>query len=372
MAGKLCAHCGRPTNFFMRIDMGGDVVHEECLRAYTENQKRGRKHQHSDKSGIAEAAVNTGTAAPSDYEAARAAGVMMKQWIIFSCLGIIISFFLPWEITGGLSQSVFDLFLEKFGLILPTIFLASGPLSAVAIAYIEFRQIRQPAIYIAASIFCVLYLGLVADPLLPDYIPSFTDPEPGIGSYLGTFSVLMLFVGRILRAAMKRPFFDRMRQKASRVPAENEPSDSVFRNRKTAALTSLGLALLLVGGWLLLNSTSDTGPSEEMTDSGGNQAGEGAKTESMEQALSEADRRAERDAAEYTRALEEKNRRLRDQLAAQQQVENRRQQAIERQRVCGGWTCVRLEDGTVLLQTQDGSAWMYRDGELAPRDIWPR
>jgi len=82
--------------------------------------------------------------------------------------------------------------------------------------------------------------------------------------------------------------------------------------------------------------------------------------------------RNERQDLENQRQLAEENRRLREQLAGQQQAEIRRQQAIERQRVCGAWTCVQLEDGTVLLQTQDGSAWVYRHGELAPRNIWPR
>ena len=70
--------------------------------------------------------------------------------------------------------------------------------------------------------------------------------------------------------------------------------------------------------------------------------------------------------------LEEENRQLRQQIEEQRQAEIRRQQVINRQRVCGAWTCVQLEDGTVLLQTQDGSAWVYRDGRLAPRNIWPR
>lgn len=70
--------------------------------------------------------------------------------------------------------------------------------------------------------------------------------------------------------------------------------------------------------------------------------------------------------------LEEENRQLREQLEAQRQAELRRQQRAENQRVCGSWKCVRLEDGTVLFQTQDGSAWIYRNGKLAPESIWPK
>ena len=75
---------------------------------------------------------------------------------------------------------------------------------------------------------------------------------------------------------------------------------------------------------------------------------------------------------EYTKALEEKNRQLQKQLETQRQAEIRKQQELERQRVCGAWHCVKLEDGTVLFRTKDGSAWIYRDGTLAPEKIWPK
>ncbi len=93
MAGKLCANCGRPTNFFTEIDMGGDVVHGKCVRAYEENQKLGREHQYSDKSGTAEAAANTGTAAPSDYGAARVVSGIGEflGWVLV-LIGVVLVF----------------------------------------------------------------------------------------------------------------------------------------------------------------------------------------------------------------------------------------------------------------------------------------
>lgn len=70
--------------------------------------------------------------------------------------------------------------------------------------------------------------------------------------------------------------------------------------------------------------------------------------------------------------LDAENRRLREQLAAQQLAETRRQQAVEQQRLCGGRTCVTLQDGTVLFRTANGKDWYYGDGIKVPENEEPK
>ena len=97
-----------------------------------------------------------------------------------------------------------------------------------------------------------------------------------------------------------------------------------------------------------------------------------ANNPQVEQAPSATARNSNRDNDEYTRALEEKNRQLEEKLEANRQAETRRQQEIERQRVCGGRTCVTLKDGTVLFQTKNGRDWYYGDGTKVPEEEEPK
>lgn len=69
--------------------------------------------------------------------------------------------------------------------------------------------------------------------------------------------------------------------------------------------------------------------------------------------------------------LKTRNRMLEAELEARRQEDAARQQQAERRRICGARTCVTLDDGRVLFQTQDGSRWFFRNGRLAPRELWP-
>lgn len=83
MAENICIHCGLKTTFLNAKFMSAGPVHFACMAAYDlsgeqesgdnpEDQKRDRKHRHSDQPGTEKAVPSSDTVLSSDYGAARA------------------------------------------------------------------------------------------------------------------------------------------------------------------------------------------------------------------------------------------------------------------------------------------------------------
>lgn len=82
MAENICIHCGLKTTFLNAKSRSAGPVHFACMAAYDlsgeqesgdnpEDQKRDRKHRHSDQPGTEKAVPSSATVLSSDYGAAR-------------------------------------------------------------------------------------------------------------------------------------------------------------------------------------------------------------------------------------------------------------------------------------------------------------